>query len=72
MGKARKRFEVFPSEIEFGIDRIAIEWFWRLKSANSKIHAIGGEGFSSRNSAINAAQRMNDMLAEPLPIEVLS
>lgn len=74
MGKARKRFEVFEgaATIDLPIEqRGTADWYWRLKSGNSKIIAVGGEPFSSVGSAVKAVQRMNNMLTEKLPIEVL-
>jgi hypothetical protein len=76
MSKPRKRFEVFQgqfgNETMLPVDWVIGHWYWRLKAGNSKIQAIGGESFVSVGNAVKAAQRMNAMLAERLPIEVLS
>jgi uncharacterized protein YegP (UPF0339 family) len=36
----------------------AREWRWRIKHANGRIIADGGEGYSTRSNAIRAARRL--------------
>lgn len=36
------------------------EWYWRLRVANGRIMADGGEGYSTRTHVIRAINRITD------------
>lgn len=33
-------------------------WFWRLKAANHKIVAVGGEGFANRRDVVDIIEKI--------------
>ena len=43
------RFEYFQSEKDS-------EWYWKLKASNHELMAIGGEGFSSKQSILKSIE----------------
>lgn len=51
------RFEHFQSEKDE-------QWYWRFKAGNNKIIAIGGEGFSSKQSILKSI----DNVKEEIPV----
>ena len=46
----------------FEIYKGSTEWYWRLVSANGRIVADGSEGYSSKENAVRAANRVRKML----------
>lgn len=44
------------------------QWYWRVKAANNRVTAIGGEGFNSMGDAAHIAFQVT---GERLPIEYL-
>ena len=65
MSKPRKKFVVYRS---MTLDNTI--WYWRLKSGNSQIIADGAEGYATVATALRAVKQINDLLREPLPVEV--
>jgi hypothetical protein len=54
MAKRPDRIEIF-SRFHGDAGCTWVRWYWRLRSNNGKIRAIGGEPFVSKSSAKRAA-----------------